>query len=262
LILRNFLRQFFYLIFFIFPLASCSSYEENSNKAFQNKYSKEVKKIRTERTAPKGIDKQVTAFSAPSTQEIAAQKAQDDPAYYAYVDVNKFGEKTPQNYMPNREVYEQTKNQGPSNSLPPDIFEITYNTNLYPAFRVSGAEFDSINIPPYDAHGVKTAMSDKTYLTAGGDALQRSIDTVSANRSRDDVEFSEILIAEQGEIKRKRKIERIFGKEDEKYLELAALKDDETEKPQVKKPSKAVGQDAATKAAAAISGFITRTIKN
>jgi len=259
--LKKFLYKVSFLIFFISPLASCSSYQTKANESFQKKYGEEIAKIKAERVHPRkeGDDKIVTVYTAPTAADIQYEAIKTDSEYYAYVDVNKFGQKTPQNYMPNREVYENAKDSGPSYGIPPDIFEITYNTNLYPGFRKIGVEFDYINVPPYDAHGVRTAMSDKTYLLGGGDALQRSIDTVRNDRSGDDVEISEILITEQRQLKKKQQMEKIFGKD--AYLELAVLKDIEGDE-ESENSDKTSTKNQPRPVNAVASGFVTRTIRN
>jgi hypothetical protein len=228
------MHKILFLLLAFFGLASCSSFQKvpNVNEAFEKKYGQQVAKMNVDRTLPKEAEKVVTNFSAPSPEEVRKENELNDPSYYAYVDVNKFSG-LPQNYTPNREIYERSRTK--SGGLPDDIFEITYNTTLHPPFQRIGAEFDAIDVPPYDAHGVKTAMSDKTYLLAGGDALQRSVDNMEKQRTEDDVEISTILIDEQKQLKKKQRMEKIFGKNS--YVELASLKSSEGEEI-MKKPQK------------------------
>lgn len=254
--------KLFFVTFAIFFLTSCTSKEPGINEAFQKKYGREIAKMNADRTSPKTLGNQVTNYSAPSLEEIYQQTTDLDSGYYAYVDVSKFGGKSPQNYTPNRENYEQSKVKNP-NQLPDDIFEITYNTNPHPPFQRIGAEFDAINIPPYDEHGVKTAMSDKNYLSPGGDALQRGVDTIEAARTADDVEISKILIREQKQLKKERKIEKIFGRNN--YVELASLKPVSNEGEEtVKKSEKsqAKNEQNQAKSNAVASGFVAKTINN
>jgi hypothetical protein len=247
--------SFHFSIFILLQLlfSSCSS-SQNINEAFEKKYGKEIQKIKDTRAPIKESNQQIVFITPPTEEEITASIAAESD-YYPYVDVSKFGEKMPQHYLPNAEIYEQTKANNPANSLPSQMFEITYSTTLYPAFRKTGTEFDRIEIPPSDVYGVKTEMSGKPYLLAGGDSLQKTIDQISAEKTADDIEFSRILVKEQKQLHRQEKMEKIFGKNSNEFASL--------EKPTEKKESKEnldLPQIQANKAA--ISGFIRSVVKN
>lgn len=221
--MRFFLKlsfKFFLLTSSLLFLSSCYSLPP-ANEAFEKKYGKEMEKVKAARTPAKGAEKEVVTTYPPSAAELlqVQREAELQQNYYPYVDVTQFGDRLPQDYFPNGETYEQAK-RNPSNNLPNDMFEITYNTALYPAFRKVGVEFDAINIPPSDIYGVKTEMASKGYLLVGNDSLQKNIDKINSEKTVDDVEISEILIKEQKQLKRKEKMIKIFG---QNSLELASL---------------------------------------
>jgi hypothetical protein len=215
--MKRFLPEFLFLVMF---LPSCSS-KVNYNAAFEKKYGQDVEKIKVDRTQSKESQTTVTVLQPPTEEDLRAMNSQSDQGYYAYVDVSRFGEKTPQKYLPNGEFYEQLRVNNPGNSLPPNIFEISYDTRLYPAFRKAGAEFDRIPIPSADVYGVKTEMSEKPYLLVGNDVLKKTVDQIIAERTAEDVEFSEILIKEQKQLSRQQRMKKTFG--DEVSLEVALL---------------------------------------
>ncbi len=117
-------KVFTALLFLLFTL-SCSllgySDLDKLNDDFNKKYGLQVDKIKTERSPPADFDplKQVTYSTAPTTEQVAMDTAKD---YYPYADIAKFGEKLPQNYLPNAEFYDQARGKSPSNSLSPNIF--------------------------------------------------------------------------------------------------------------------------------------------
>jgi hypothetical protein len=217
--------SFKFLLFSILPLlfSSCTSNTlPTTNESFQKKYGKEVDKIKVERTPSKQMQKDLTTPQSfgQYESEVVADPSLPNSEYYAYVDVSKFGEKFPQRYLPDGEAYEQNRGKNPSNSLPPDVFEVAYNVELYPAFRRVGAEFDGINIPKSDIYGVKTEISEKPYLLVGSNSLQKNLDHIETTRTAEDVEFSEILMKEQKQLRRKEKMIKIFGHDS---IELASL---------------------------------------
>lgn len=228
---KNFSLKFLILLI-LFPLFSCSS-DLDVNEAFQEKYGKQIDKMRAKRTPTKDMSvKTPRSFSSFSIEEDTDFSSAADIDYYAYVDVSKFGDRTPKVFLPNGQIYEQSAMRGPANSLPPNIFDVTYQTGLYPPFQKIGAEFDQIEVPERDAYGVKTKVYDKSYLLAGNNSLQKNIDNIQASRTPQDIENSKILISEQRQLRRKRKIIKIFG---ENSLEIASL-----EKPQ--EEAKEVGE--------------------
>ena len=91
------------------------------------------------------------------------------------------------------------------------MFEISYQSSSHSPFRAVGSEFDLINIPSEDYYGVKTAMSEKFYFLPGNGLLQKNINSISSDRSKNDVEISEVLIKEQRMLRKKRDMIRIFG---------------------------------------------------
>ncbi len=200
---------------------SASSSGQAANEAFARKYGKKIGRINAGRIQQKeppqtaapiphvaAVDWRDSGRTPPSSREVY-----DGNSYYAYVDENKFAEdRIPQQFLPTGESYQSSISSAPSRALPDDMFEIVYNTNLYPPFEKFGAEFDAINIPEYDVYGVKTAMSDKTYLLAGNRSLQKNIDRINSSRTKTDVEMSETLIKEQKILQQKQRMIKTFGR--------------------------------------------------
>lgn len=202
------------LFFILFALCSASCSPKNTlNSAFQKKYGKEVKKIADSRVPPKTSQKKDDKldFASPQDEYMKQQSpiSSDYEQYYASVDPDEYASTPPRNFLPNGEVYEQAKSA--PESLPKNIFNISYRTALSPAFRKSGVDFDLINIPPQDSYGVITAMSEKEYFLVGNNSLQKNIDYINKSRSSEDVEMSKILIKEQRQLRRKQKTIKAFG---------------------------------------------------
>lgn len=232
----EFCLKFSLAILFLCSLFSCASSETiEINKNFDEKYGKQVEKIRIDRTPAPQTKKELNYYRAPTEDEVA-QEAVLKLDYFPYIDISQFDEKQRQPFMPNAEVYEQSRANNPEKTLPPNIFEVSYDTRLNPPFQRFGAEFDVIDVPSADVYGVKTEMSEKNYLLAGGDAMQRSVDTIEANRTKDDVEISEIIIREKKQMMRKNKMIKIFGEND--AMKLALLEKEKTKKPQEKSKEK------------------------
>lgn len=197
---------------FLVFTSSCSS--KNSNTLFQKRYGKEAKKINFERIPSKEVKNEVISSSPPSAEELAQiDNSGHRENRYTYVDVDKMGYESVKKFLPDGDYYEQMKIYNPSNSLPSEMFEVSYNTDLYSGFRKVGAEFDKINIPKSDAHGVATSMSEKPYFLVGNSSLQKNIDQVNSTRSKTDVEISKILIREQREINQKLRMIKDFGED-------------------------------------------------
>ncbi len=236
--LQRFLLKFLLPAFCFAGIFSCSS-PKNINETFEQKFGKKIEKIKAERTPPKSSKNEITSSPAPVLNDLHdPDSSGQNKNYYAYVDVTKFDEKTPQYYFPNGESYEQEVAKNPSNSLPQNMFDVSYNTALYPPFRRIGAEFDRIEVPEKDAYGVKTAMSEKPYLLAGNDSLQKNIDQIISEKNADEIEFSETLIREQKQLKRKEKMVKIFGRNSVELVSLSEPTEDQKENPEKKSQPK------------------------
>lgn len=205
-------------------LTSCFSSKKlpSVNATFEKKFGGEVKKVNADRVSTAASDK-VTIMQSPA-EEIAKVNLAENQNYN-YVEVNKFSDKQPEIYLPNGESYEQTRFTGPANSVPQDLFEISYNLGLYPAFRRVGAEFDRIAVPSQDVYGVKTEMSEKSYLLAGNNALQKSIDQINADKTSDDIDNTQIVIREQKQLRRQQRMIKTFG---ESGMEMALMDQEES----------------------------------
>lgn len=206
-LLVKFLLTFFTTLF----LSACQS-KSKINDNFNQKYGKEVQQIKSERIPPK-IDKNnlKQSFEVPvatSYNENATFKDYESQLYYANVDEQEFKEIKPRQFFPDSNVYSEGKN---TQSLPENLFDLKYNTALSPAFRVVKSEFDLVKIPEYDFYGVRTALQEKEYVLIGNNNLQKNLDKINASRSKEDVEMSEILIKEQRKLRRKFKMEKVFG---------------------------------------------------
>jgi hypothetical protein len=201
---------------------SCSSSSTNYNAVFEKKYSKEVKKINSQRVPISDEEKKIPVVLQPPTQEEVNQaNIEGNSNYYPYAEVIRFDQTVLPIYFPGQEIYQDITLNNPANPLPENMFEISYYTALHPPFKKFGFEFDQIAIPPRDVYGINTELAEKPYLLSGNKALQKSIDQVIREKTAQDVENSEILIKEQKQLKRKQKMIRIFG--DEEQLESSPL---------------------------------------
>ena len=223
--LKKFLPELLCALLLLTSSCTWSSSKEVNvyNAVFDKKYGKEVDKIRATRAPTQEINKEITTIQPPTEDEMRAINNKAGNNYYAYTDVSKFGEKGPQNYLPNGEFYEASRNNNPSNTLPPNMFQVSYNTTLHPPFRRFGVEFDRIVIPASDVYGVKTEMSEKSYVLAGNNSLQKNVDQINAEKTAEDIEMSETLINEQKQLRRKQRMQKTFGDDS---LELALLEND------------------------------------
>ncbi|MES2961632.1 MAG: hypothetical protein V4694_04545 [Pseudomonadota bacterium] len=224
-LLKKFLPEFLCALLLLVSSCTWSSSKQvdNYNAVFEKKYGKEVEKIRTTRAPVQQISKEVTTIQPPTEDELRTMNNPAGNNYYAYTDVSKFGEKGPQNYLPNGEFYESARNNNPSNALPQNMFQVSYNTTLHPPFRRFGVEFDRIVIPTSDVYGVKTEMSEKSYLLAGNGSLQKNVDQINSEKTAEDIEMSETLINEQKQLRRQQRMQKTFGDDS---LELALLEND------------------------------------
>jgi hypothetical protein len=228
--------------FFILPLlviGFCGSSLAKPNDDFEKKYGKEVKKIKLQQTntaSNNNKKNQPITLYPPTLDEINKDVFSQESLYYPYVDVAKFGQDLPKNYFPNHETYEQARAQKNLNSLPENLFEVSYDTNLYPSFSKFGAEFDAIIIPPHDVYGVKTKLENKPYLLAGNKFLQKSIDQINSEKTKEDIEMSEILIKEQKKINLERRMIEVSDEEsfeNSSSKKMAIKKDKPTDKNKV-----------------------------
>ena len=200
-------------ILLIICFSSCSTKNSEINKAFNKKYGEEIDKIRVARTPPakKSKTKQTKLNFSPARigdwDDPDAPESASYRQYYANVDLEEYEQTLPRNFFPDGQVHQKGKSQ---NSLPRNIFKIRYYTKLSPPFRRSGVDFDAIRVPPQDAYGVTTAMSDKEYLLVGNGSLQKNIDQINSGRNSEDVEMSKILIKEQRQLRRRQKMVKVF----------------------------------------------------
>jgi hypothetical protein len=209
---KNLSRNIF-LASFVFCLFGCFG-KPGVNDVFEKKYGKEIEKISLQRTPPKTSSKNDSKLNfetpvAPIFNDPARSVNSAYEQYYANVDAEEYAGTQPRNFFPDAGVYSQGKNA--PGSLPQNMFDIIYHTRLSPPFRRSGFEFDLINIPPRDAYGVVTAMSEKEYLLVGNASLQKNIDKIHSDKTAEDIEMSEILIKEQRQLRRRQKMIKVFG---------------------------------------------------
>lgn len=193
-----------YFLFITLILNSCQIpfMEPKENKRFEEIYSKDVNRIKRERT-PKEKDEvnDLSKMLVPSSQD---QRSSNDTNSFDYVEISHIGAKKPEKYFPDYETYEYGKYSNPSNAFPPKIFEIGYNTYLNKPFSVSGVEFDFIDIPELDSFGVKSSSGDKNYTLVPIQSLQEAIRIINQSRTDDDIEFSKKLIVEKKALLRKK----------------------------------------------------------
>lgn len=199
-------------IILLFFVISCEK-PVDPNAVFNKKYGQQILQKRQENAQL--IDQQ-----AKSQQQKKSFNALDpnSPDYarsydsnFAHSDISKFGQKYSKHHLPNGETYQQLRARNPSNSLPKDIFEITYNRVGYKSFKKNNQEFDNIAIPKNDAYGVTTNLAKKPYLLVGNNVLQNTVDHMRSSRNKYDVENSKIIITEQKKLRRQQKMIKIFG---------------------------------------------------
>lgn len=230
---RNHLTRGFLISLLI--LCSCAKKDASylANAEFEEKYSKEVQLINSNRKEPI-IDPVAEARKAIIEKRASAQF--DDPATLlginggdklssARIDTSKFKITQPQNFTPNSQTFEEGQALVAKNKLPSDIFDLVYITETSPPFTISGLAFDKIEIPERDFFGVKSTLNDKQYLLAGNEALQKDIDYINDKRTDDDIELSQIIIREQRELRKKQKLNKIFA-DDSSIVEKEKIKEE------------------------------------
>jgi len=126
-------------------------------------------------------------------------------------------------------------NNQTQNNLSDDMFDLTYNTSLSPPFVFSGIEFDVIEIPQKDYYGIPSTLNGKQYVMAGNQALQKNIDSIIEGQNAEEIEFSEVLIKEQKNLRKQQKLLKIFG-EDSSFVEKEKIKQENKIEKTQKKP--------------------------
>ncbi len=248
---RNHLTRGF-LILSIALNCSCAKPGANSlaNAEFENKYSKEVEFINSSRKEPI-FDPDAEARKM--AQKKRAPTAFEDPAAIigvssidkfssARVDTSKLKIAQPQNFTPDEQTFGEGRAMVAKSKLPDDVFDLVYITDISPPFAVSGLAFDVIEIPERDFFGIKSTLSDKQYLLAGNEALQKSIDYINDTKTDDDVELSEIIIGEQKEIRKQQKLAKIFG-DDSSIVEKQKIKEENAAKEENEARKKKLAQE-------------------
>ncbi len=239
LLYRNFVRILACLAsFFLF---SCSNSVFKSNEVFESKYGDNVKMINALRQDKSVID-------IKNKLDFTAEFENDDSRY------------TNQNVtIPEQYSTQQFYNQAPDNSGftgPREMFDVTYAQTINTPFRKIGAEFDVIEIPPQDAYGVRVGMQNKEYLLVSRKLLQRNIDQMNTERTKEDIENSNVLISEQKSLKRRARMTKIFGSN-------AVLEDEEKSKKSDDKANKSQKKFDSTKTDSNKNkGFMDNLFKN
>lgn len=177
------------------------------NASFEKKYKNQVDFINEERKSPL-IENNLQENKVVNVVE---------KDYIQYVDINQFDVPLKE-YLPNREVYDNLSRANPSNSLPKNIFELSYNLGTHVPFSTKGQEFDLIEIPANDSYGIATNGSEKEYLLASIESVQESIDLINSQRSESDIAISKSIIAETKDLIRKNKTKKILADDQEQNL--------------------------------------------
>ncbi len=196
------------------------------NEAFKEKYGQEIERIKNDRTPTQDV-KIGTKYNFESSSfentTKASERVVDLEQQYANVDVQEYSEVKPKQFFPNSNVYAEGKS---AQSLPDNIFDLSYNTTLSPPFKPVKSAFDLVQIPSYDYYGVRTSLEEKQYGITGNNYLQKNIDEINAKRSKEDIEISKILIEEQKKLKRQFRMEKIFGPKQQNGSEKEKKDDD------------------------------------
>lgn len=188
------------IIALLFLLSCCS--EKTVNEKFQLKYQDDLSKIKSIRTPPPHLVNQVRISRAPGREEVVENLKNTSRDKGRYVGVAEYGE--------NEEFYRMVRFDD-SLKLPPDVFEIRYNTMEYDSFGSRDLLFDKITIPEEDRFGVKTKLSEKNYLIIDPRILQDNIDEIASNRTSEMVMHSKILIEESKALRQEKEVREIFG---------------------------------------------------
>lgn len=205
---------------------------------FKEKYGKEVEKINAARIPQKTLGKEVMYSSPPTQEEWAKMTSQEqNENKYSYVNVDRFDSE--KKYLPDKDYYDQMQAYNPSNLIPTDLFKTKYSTILASKFRHTGAEFDTIKTPSYDAYGISALLSQKPYILVGNDVLQSSLDIVDQKRNRIDIMASKIIISEQKDLRHKQRM--LQHSDDSDNMELAEA---ETKKEKIAEKKTVVKSDA------------------
>lgn len=190
-------------LFLLFAIVSCggSKKEYNPNILFNQKYGKKIEKIKSVRKEPEALKNQIYYSRTPTRQEIA--RSYNGKLYnnYRYVEVNEYS-------VVDEDIVDQMARSGQIN---PKIFEVSYHVNNHGPFKDEDNLFSTIFIPSKDAFGINTKFSDKSYLLVGSKSLQKNVDDISKTRSSQDIINSKRLIKDRVELRRKQKMEQIFG---------------------------------------------------
>jgi hypothetical protein len=202
------------------------------NDEFEKKYGQKAKELNSNRTQTESNKKELKTFQGPESPQEKWKNVENElsnsGSYYSYIDVGK-AEGMPKDFLPNSNVFKQSQGKNPSDQLPQDLFEISYNTNLHPAFKLQGIEFDYIPIPESDSYGVSTLISEKPYLIVGNKVIQSSISQITKNRTDQDIKNSEILIREQKNINKQRKMRKLFNRNEERSNDELLVEKNEQE---------------------------------
>ena len=207
------LKRFLYnssLILLITTLFSCINKQSTINEEFEKQFSQEVERINRERQQQEDQQNQPTESS---------QTPQQNNPY-----------QTQRYHLPDDKVF--SAGQASLAGFPNDIFEIKYFTQVHGAFRQTGFEFDTIEIPQYDAFGVPSDLRKKQYMLVGDDVIQHNIDKLNAAQNEEAVELSDILIRENKMLRQQKKYNEIFGDDEmiaKKEQELSEEEKAETE---------------------------------
>ncbi len=209
---KSFLQKSFF-IYLSFAIYSCS----NANKAnsdFEKKFAEEIALINEQRKqedkAPNGVSNN---SNSPNLQTLEVARAAN-------------------------------------NQLPKDMFIIRYATNPHPPFTSTGIEFDVIEVPQYDAFGIASNLADKQYLLTGNNALQKNIDKIESRLTRENIEFSRILIAERKRLRQEQKDAQDFS-DDKITNKKIEISEDEKKEKEFLEQKRAKRQDPLQQAIAA-----------
>lgn len=210
--MKIFFRKFakIRLFFSLILLSSCVQKNPSVNDMFVKKYGQKVKEINQERVLPKNIANEIVSSVPPTKEEISDYIASQEK-YQGYVPIYHVGEYVPKQYLPNRATMDEMSKNNPANNVPPDIFEVRYNSFNNPPFSNSGLEFDMVLVPSRDAYGNKSIATEKKYLLIANNEIQNAVTKINQKRSEDDFEFSKILVKEKKQKMKQRKNEQIFG---------------------------------------------------
>lgn len=228
----------------ILALTSCYNPLRNSNTdkvnaSFEETFGDNVEQIKEMRAEPtiekpdfsvRRLDqplppRQISSYANPA-EVLGVNGA--SRYFSAEVDTSKLKLTYPEGTIPDGQTFMEGQRFMNQSRFSDEIFEMKYNTDPQGPFVVRGAEFDAIQIPEQDFYGIGSSLKGKQYMLVGNRVLQRKIDKLRLNKAPYDDEIAEILVKEQSQRKKDKRVNAIFN-DDSAVIEARRLQKEKEE---------------------------------